>query len=319
MGFRFDLTGAELEPNTKSVTPVDDKKSEIEQSTHGAGIALSWGANFGNLLPGAQIGFKFPDKEYYEDEKGKSSTILTNGVFSLGANTWLLLDDSNSVFAGLTFATLFPEDHQGDEAVLGYKPYKEGGAWGLDFSLHYQYELDAGGFGFKVRPRLGVNFVSVSHDSTEKDAIDQAEDNYTEVGLGFDLGLKFKVNEKVAIYTGASLDLFKWNILGHSGGDKGKKTTDDSNAWTFSGIEWTGRRWTGSSTLGFGLTWTPIEKLVIGMGLNTFLDKFVEVDLEQVQVRSGSFFNDNGSAHLGTWVGELFKDLKFDLTVSYTF
>jgi hypothetical protein len=65
------------------------------------------------------------------------------------------------------------------------------------------------------------------------------------------------------------------------------------------------------------MTWAPAEGLVIGFGLNTFLDKFVVIDMEQMQVRSGSYWA--GVSDISQLATHLFTDLTFDLTISYKF
>jgi hypothetical protein len=316
MGFRFDLTEAMEEDNTTDISVTSGKKTETKRFTHGPGIALSWGLKTDNLLPGLQIGFKFPDTDVTTNDAGKTGTEAEGGIFSLKGWTWIALTETGSMWTSVQFAALLPNAISGDKDVTGVDPYTVGGSWGLDFYIHYQQEVDLGKLGLKVKPKLGLNFVSVSHNSTMKDSKKQHSDDYLDLSVGLDVGLKYQHNEKFAFYTGASLDFFDWSIVSHAGGDK--DYTDDTNAWDFTGIKWTGSQFTGKPGLGLGMTFTPAPGIVIGTGLNTFLDKILVIDLEKMQIKSGDFWDGNQN-NIGSWFGSLFQGLEFDLTVSVKF
>jgi hypothetical protein len=330
MGFRFDLTEVmgEEEINTEEIVEgADAKKAGTMRTTFGPGVALSWGLQTDKLLPGVQLGFKFPTVFYTDDGDGKTTTDSSGGIFSLKAWTWLALNDtgSSSIWTSLNFAAVFPDDHKGDKDSVK-DPYQLGGAWGLNFYIQYKQLVDIGKVELRATPFLDLTFTSdqsgyTTHPSA-KDVPKAHTDDLLNLTLGLDLGVKYQHNEKLAFYTGASLDFFNWAILSHGGGEKEKgglpATIDNSTEWTFTGIEWKGKRWTGDSKLGVGMTITPAPGFVIGTGLNTFLDKLLVIDMEKMQITSGSFWGQD-YGNIGSWVGGLFSDLEFDLTVSVKF
>jgi hypothetical protein len=177
-------------------------------------------------------------------------------------------------------------------------------------------------------PNLTVGFMSDNSENqtgtqegrdidTEKKPI-----NKFEVITGVDLGVKFQVVETIALYTGASLRLVDW--VTQAPKEKGAGDQEiDKKEWGIDGIQWSSGNWASESNLGLGMTITPSQGLVIGCGLNTLLDKFFVVDLEKMQVRSGSFWNsgndDSSPNNIGSYLGYALTGLKFDLTVSYKF
>jgi hypothetical protein len=332
MGFRLDLTEIDVGPNTETKSKAnpgdeDDTKTYVTRTTYGPGLALSWGLQTDKLLPGARIGFKFPTTIYSTsaDGEGKKATVSSDGIFSLKAWTWLALNDTgSSIWTSLEFASLGATSHSGDKEMMGDQdPWKDAdGAWGIDFYLHFQQAVDLGKVGLKIKPKMTVNFVSENNTSTVKDAVKYPTDDYFTFGLGLDLGVKYQHNEKFAFYTGASLDFLKMTRHSYSGGTKDgdDKNIDYSSEWNVSGIEWAGSKFTGSNTLGIGMTWSPAPGLVIGTGLNQLLEKFIIIDLQQMQVRTPTTgFWGGSQGNIGSWATNFMSGLTFDLTVSYKF
>jgi hypothetical protein len=112
---------------------------------------------------------------------------------------------------------------------------------------------------------LSVSFINESSSTTKKDAPKLPSDNWFSLKPGLNFGAEYKF-QKIALYSGFGLTLFNWNTYGRSGGDKDHK--EDKSEWEFIGISWDQQKLTTAGALGFGITFTPIENLVIGGGLS---------------------------------------------------
>ena len=124
-----------------------------------------------------------------------------------------------------------------------------------------------------------------------------------------DFGLQFRANQIFAFYTGAGIILFDWQTDSFSGSPK-----NEWSAWAFHGFGWMNSRLTDVGTLGIGMTVTPFNNMVIGLGLNTLLDRFIAVDLRNMSV-GNRMTTASGNNMLET----IFTGLRFDITASYKF
>ena len=323
MGFRFDL----IMSNTQKEKSTYDGNMDYRNKNDGAKMALTWGAKMAPLYPYAMIGFKFPDVERVGDSDGKEAQLTYNSAFNLEVGGLYELSDTSSLWGSLTFGVGGAANYKGDKTEIinltGFAsgkpdPYKDSGAWGLDFYIHYRKALEFGNVTLKATPNLGMTFAGYSGKSTADGAPDKPlGDTWFTLSPGVNLGLGYKLNDKWSLYTGAGLTLFTWNTHGHSGGDK--NPGDKDSEWQFTGIEWGTEKWTNGDVLGFGMTWAPVNGLSVGFGLNTLLDKFFVIDLGEMQIRSGNFWTFHNDGNIGGWATRIFDGLRFDLTVSYQF
>jgi hypothetical protein len=310
--FRFDL----VMENTE--TDLETDKGNIISKTRSPSpsIALTWGGlKFAGFTPYATLGYRFPDLEISGGgDPYKQITAAANGAFGAQLGGKYDLDSNSSVSADAAFIFNFADDYSGDmEDPL--KPYKEGGGWMAGLKLGYSLMLPLGKVSAGLKPALLVGYRSDSNETTFPDAPKLPSDNYLELAGKVDLGVKYQHNDLLTFYTGASLSLFNWITASHSGGDADNK--DDSTAWRFNGLAWDTSKYTASNYLGFGLTITPAEGLIIGLGLNGLLDRLFYIDLQKMQVGTGSGFDDSDANNVGDWATHFLRGLKFDITLSY--
>ena len=224
-----------------------------------------------------------------------------------------------------------------DALVDPYSPtfnVSEDGEWAMGVELSYDHTLTFGIVSLGFAPALNIAYLVDNQNVKGKRALDVASNNYFQLNTTVDLGIKVTPIEKLSFYTGASLQIIDWRRLTHRGGKHypvydgdfghhnvpgGLDTRYSAKHWQVSGVEWDQNIWGSSSNLGFGMTFTPVKNLIIGLGLNTFLDKFFAINLETMSIESGSFWNDNGENNVGSWAGGIFRGMKLDLTVSYKF
>ncbi|MDR2701461.1 MAG: hypothetical protein LBB72_03410 [Spirochaetaceae bacterium] len=308
--FRFDLvadTDTELTTYKGNIM----EKDRISSPS----IALTWGGlKFAGIAPYATLGYKFPDLVIAGGgDPYKQQKISSNGAFGVQLGGKYDLDSNSSVSADTVFTYSFATNHSGDMDPL--KPYKEGGGWNAGLKLGYSQILPLGKVSAGLKPSLLLGYVSESHKTTYPDAPQLPSNNYFELAGKVDLGVKYQHSALLTFYTGASLSIFDWVTLSHSGGDSDNK--DDTKLWLFRGLTWDASKFNTSNHLGFGLTITPSEGFIIGLGLNGLLDKLFYIDLNGMQVGTGTDFNDSEANNVGDWATHFLRGLKFDITLSY--
>lgn len=291
-------------------------------------FALTWGGlpAIASLHPYVTLAFRFPDKEVYgryltaPDRNYQSYTTKEGARFGVQAGIDYDLDDSSSVSADFGIGGQFGYREKGDSlTVLGgsIPEVKEGGYFATGIKGAYKKTIDFGKASIGFKPKLGFGwFVDNSGDDKgDANKDDPATLNF-ELRTGFDLGFKYQVSKKFALYTGASLQIFDLVTESYKGGD----TKNDAKGWHFDGIEWDGSTLAAGNNLGFGLTFSPVENLVIGCGLNMLLDKLFILNLAEMRFEAGSWWTDAGAQNNSVGaVANIFSGVKFDLTVSYKF
>jgi hypothetical protein len=322
MGIRFDLVMDGEAPTTSDHASTDNNKTSVDRWENGAGISLTWGMIRGKLSPYAQLGYKFPDTYYYHDMDGKKKTTIEGAALGLKAGAGLDLTDSSGLDFALVIGGQLPDDYSGDKdaAGLGEDPYTIGGTFGMGLEAGFSQTINADKLTMKFRPGLSLDFISVSNDTTRGgNSKKNAADGYFNLGLGVDLGIKYQINEKFAVYTGGGLSLFEWNTHGMLGGEDDTTGKTEASEWQVTGIKWDAKKSAdGKGNLGFGLTFAPSQNIIIGAGLNTILDNIFYVNLAKMEAGTGTWFDGTHSS-AGNFLGEalgLFTDVKFDLTVS---
>jgi hypothetical protein len=336
--FRFDLS---LDSDVLKTT--SDGNYGTKERWFGTGttpsVALTWGGlPIARMDPYVTVGYSWPYKHVRGNGDGKETVMtgayvnlssVSSGIITmtpqepatlgLQAGVSYDLDETSSVSGDLLVGGIFGARVKGDYPADDID-VKSGGGFGLGLKGAYSKTLDFGQVSFGFSPNLALGFsvtnfgdMSGKVGSTDYD-VDAPSTNLFELVSGVDMGLQFQATRTIALYTGASLQILDWQVMSHSGGD----TKDDSGVWGFEGLKWDAGKWAGLSTLGFGMTITPVENLVIGCGLNALLDKLFTIDLVKMQVTAGTFF-DTGNFGANNLTGGLFDGLKFDLTVSYKY
>jgi hypothetical protein len=321
--FRFDMImDTEKNKTTKEDNPNGPNAIERWNSPS---FALTWGGlSLAGLDPYVTIGYRFPYKKIdgLVLPTGSTETTTTSGSkFGLQAGVSYGLSESSSVSGDILIGGTFGKKVSGDDVDL-----KNGGVFVAGLKGAYSNTLEFGkvSLGFKPSLTLGFKSDDSAHQTGTSGGADVDNEakpiGYFEVITGVDLGVKFQATETIALYTGANLRFFDWVVKTEKAQNSEDKEVNQKE-WGIDGIRWSSGNWTASNKLGLGMTITPSQGLVIGCGLNTLLDKFFVVDLETMQVRSGSFWNTGGGNpnNIGSYLGYALSGLVFDLTVSYKF
>ena len=298
----------------------------------GPKFALTWGGiKLAGMDPYVSIGFKFPDKyiwgDYNMENKYVQAKGTENAVFGIQAGVNYDLRNNSSISGDLVLMSRLGGKLSGDryigDDIFNFAldgsgknfSVKTGGHTIFGFRFAYKQTLEFGKFAFGYKPNLALAYGSNKTNVYSGDfKAENPSNNAFELATGIDLGLRLQASRVFAFYTGAGLTFFDWRTYSHSGG----KPKNNDTSWSFDGISWNGGRFAGDY-LGFGMTITPVQNVVIGCGLNTIIDRFFIVNLAQMQIESGYFFDDNGEDNVGSWSGGLFRNLKFDLTISFKF
>ena len=283
MGFTVDLTMANTTDNWSTI----EGKTDAQTISNPATIAIGWGMQTEKLTPWAKIGFKLPSTtlvttQNSEGKVDKKANSAKGAILGLDAGVWYGLNDTSSALANLQIAGMLPDSYKGDKDAIGTlpgynftpkppntdnEPYTEGGAFGIDLYLKYTKAFHFGeNVTVKLKPNLDVTFVNISNTVSWAEADDQRpSENYFELVTGLDVGAEYRY-DKIALYSGLGLTIFDWTTTGWAGGGKNQVLRDTS--WSFTGLDWDSSRFGTNGSLAFGLTFTPIEGLVFGTGLN---------------------------------------------------
>ena len=308
--FRFDL---QLNTSTEEVTVEDNSTDRYRLDP--PSLALTYGGiKFGGFAPYITVGYKFGEKEVVGNTVSgsyKEGTYNAGGKLGVQAGVSYAFSGNSSISADVSFVKLFADKYSGDDEIVGgYKPFAYDGGWGIGLKTAYKLVFGKEKFQGGISPGIAAAYIRDPY------RFDPWCDYLFELSSGLDLGLKYQHCPKFAFYTGASLQFFDWVLM--------NRGSADDKGWFFDGLRWDGRKWADPGTysgsyLGFGLTFTPIKNLIIGTGLNTLIDRLFIVDFSRMTVESGDFFNSNSPNNVGTWFGNLFREIKLDLTISYKF
>jgi hypothetical protein len=304
--FRFDLI---MDDTTSETVTVDG--DVYTQDTAGApAIAFTWGGmKFGALSPYVMLGFKFADRTVTGGGTPTERIEDSGAWLAIGGGIVYELNENADLSADLAYAHGFASSVKGENI----DSFTSGGSDVFALGVGYSQKIDLGKVTVGLKPNMVLFFQSDSNNTSAPGVDDDPSDDFFVLAAGVDLGVKYQHNKLIALYTGASLQIFNWSTYGHSGGED----KNDATSWVFQGFRWDPRYTPNGNHLGFGLTVTPTEGLVIGAGLNTLLDKLFVIDLQRMQVRSGTFFNNSGANNIGDWATNIARNLTFDLTVSY--
>jgi len=317
--FRLDL-------QIDSVTDYDNDNGSGETNINpGLLFGITWGGvDFFGLNPYITLGVQLPTARIInaaDDDtsrnKSYTRTDYSGGFF--GIQTGVDLD--SGIWGDLSLIFNFDNSSIGEVAAPGTGSTKVNRTWGGDgflggIRVGYANTWDAGRLSFGIGPELRMAFGASTYYLTDKENSDnniELKDSptYTNFQLQavFNTGLKFQVTEKFNLYTGLGLQFFDFQSGSMdltSGKDKYHETE-----WLFDGIEWI------SGQLQFGLTFTPIEGLIIGADISSFLGRFFTVN--PATMRASTVFANSNANNTGDWATSFFRNLSFGLTVSYQF
>ena len=324
MGFRLDFITDGT--RNRSVT-IDGKLGSQTIDTDPAGtdlagtsLALSWGTELKTENPiwiWATLGFRFPDTTIFTNgtstiKPDKKATVADGATLGGVLGGFFVLNDTDTACAELYIGDVFPHSASGDSTVLGYTPYTAGGTFGAGLYGHWQRKFVLGEAAIKVKPYLYTDFISESNNVTplNSNKVKNPSFNWFSLSTGLDIGGEYK-HDKIGVYSGFGIRFFEWRVVSSTGGVDSNKIKD--NEWSFEGIRWKGDKLLANGNLGFGLTFTPIEGLVFGVGVSNLLG--VNFDLKLM--RFTSTWSDGVSG--GDSIGNRFTGQQLDLTVSYKY
>jgi hypothetical protein len=302
--FRLDLI---LNAEDTSSTYDGKLRTSEGQSTT---TAVSWGKSLNeNLVAHAALGIVWPNYSGIDLDELNGATkreSYTGGGLALTGGVAM-----GDLSADLTFQFGFAE-----KTVIGKDATTTNAPFWTFIDLGYSKTLEVSdqfSIGFKPNASIGLRIWDPNVKSTSD--INAPTETTFEVLAGIDVGLRYKLKKSFTLYTGASLQIFDWYVWGVSGGD----AKAGGGGWNFDGLAFDTTKWAGNSNLGFGLVYAPNANLSVGAGLNTLLDKFVTIDLKNMQVKTNNPFGDGTDNNFLSAAGNVFAGMTFDLTLSYTF
>ena len=297
-------------------------------------FALTWGGmKLAGLDPYVTMGFKLPDQmiwgdhvgdKYYE-AKGKEG-----GAFGFQAGVNYDFNDHSSVSGDMVILGQFGSKVSGDRTIANTLApgvlsgsgdsfeVKTDGIFLMGFRTAYKHTVNFRKFSFGFKPNLSLAFFNDKSDNISGDYIYDAPDYKSfELKTGVDMGIKYQPSRVFAFYTGAGLTFFDLQTTHWKGGT----AKYDNRYWFINGISWDPEKLAKGTNLGFGMTITPVNNLVIGFGLNTVLDKLIGINLREMKFdTNGTFWQDAIDANNSAGAAAaFFKGWTFDLTVSYKF
>jgi len=276
--FRFDLSMFNAQFN-------ENEAAETSSHTNAASIGLTWGG-FQLLEMDAYVtlGIQFPDTS-------KTATLETTGTSSVGIQAGVQHENGFSADVGVLIGIESETKPSGGSAVKG-----NNGRFGFGVRAAYTQIVELEKFAFGFSPNAGLGFTNIDVNADDSTGHFRFE-------AGVDLGARYQLNDKFNLYTGAGLQFinFQHNDL-----------VGDNSNWTFNTVNW------DTTTLRFGLTFSPIENLVIGADISSFVNRFFNINI--ANMTAGTAMNSGGTAPTeGAWAQSYFSGLTFNLTVSYRF
>ncbi|MCL2094430.1 MAG: hypothetical protein FWH12_09600 [Treponema sp.] len=340
--FRLDLT---VDMDTESSRhPGASGTITLKRRSLGPTVALTWGGiNFGGIEPYVTFGFRFPREERLtftiaETNQTGWDSFTVGGRLGVQIGALYNVSPSSQFFGDIAYVYYMPNNqkYSSKEAALELtfgtadSGWKTGGGFGTGLRGGYKGQQSFGDFTLGFEPLLSFSFERISHKTTKTflDGTKLPEDpseNFMALKLALSLGAQYSLTEKINFYTGARLNVMEWIQTSYTGGDM----TNDDRASRITGINWEPSIWatnladhgpgTRDNILGFGMTVSPVEGLVAGIGLNTLLNKFFVINLAEMRVDSGTLWNDTATQSTGAWAGRIFADIRLDLTLSYSY
>ena len=305
MGIRFDLVMDNVGSTTELIRDSNGNDYRQYDRTGGPGISFTWGSDMGDLFPFVKLGFKFADEYWSINDDGDRYSMTYGGFWGLQGGAYYDIDEFSGFSAALLVGGQFKETfREPDEDHV-----KEGGMFGLALNADYMRSMQFGKFTLQFNPSLYLDFSSYNDTPSY---IDDSfpRDNIFSLGFDLYLGARYQ-HEKIALYSGFGLNLFNWDTSFYTGGDDDYK--DGSNSWEISGISWINDTLGPGGILAFGMTFTPVEGLVFGVGLSNLLQNVFTLNLQRMQLSAGNIINSSGV------FTNIFNSGILDLTVSYRF
>jgi len=292
-------------------------------------FALTWGGlEIAGLNPKVTIGIAFPTSYKVTEADQFGTTVVTDEYswsqgFGFGLQAGV--GHESGLWGDIALTTVGGTSSESlvhTSATTSTKStYDSNGTFRFGLRVGYYKAFEFEKFAFGLQPVLRL--ATQSSDSSYKQVNgsvtverENAKDGRFELDTNLNLGLRYNFNEKFALYTGAELRIFEWIVASVKGGklETGAGAYDsraEQSAWEFNGF-----RWNTPTALQLGLTFAPNENIVVGFGLETLQGKLLNIDLAEMEVSTGTWFNDSGAGNTGDMANNLLRNLTFNLTVS---
>ena len=258
-GIRVDLIMNNLTDTSQWV----DGSLAYQSSGEGPTLAIRFGTTIGEDMPfWAKAGVTFPQTTIVTDATAtvganNSTTVFSGGSWGIAAGIESNLSETTLLITEAVIGGVLPGTVSGD----GVGMYPESATYSAPFGigLYAEYQKTIA-FGSAVTVRLMPNAYLDFQTNDNKTTVNgtsgsSPSDNRFILEAGFNAGIEYKY-EKVAIYSGLSLNLFNFAFY----------ENDKNTEWTLTGINW------ASGTLQFGVTFEPVTNLVFGAGMGLGLN-----------------------------------------------
>ena len=331
--FGTDSIGAfrlDMEFNTAS-TYTSQNVSNGSTFDPGILIGLTWGGfDLGGLSPYVTLGLQMPNQtittsvDENKDDTGYTLIDSTGGFFGIQAG----VEHDSGLWGDLSLFINFNDTSVGEVQKVGGGSTKvnivdgtNNGGFLAGLRGGYENSWEFGKLAIGISPELNMAFHSRTAFYTDSENKNnplnkEAKDSpvYSEFQLKglVNAGIKFQANDKFSIYTGLGLQIFDWQIAGYSSTPKDEKNTYTGDDWKFTGITWNEPK--STSVLKFGLTFKPMEGLIIGADISNFVKNFVTIDPKTMQVSTG--FSSSNANNIGDWATSFIRGVDVNLTVS---
>lgn len=323
--FRVDLKFQTVHSKTIN------NKAVSESFNPGALIGLTWGGiSLNGLSPYITLGTQLPTHkittalDVVNDKNSYTLTESTGGFFGIQ----LGVEHDDGIWGDLALKFKFDDISKGEiprliggsEKIDIVDGTTDGGFLaGLRIGYDKIWEIEKLSFGIGPELKMGFgSFAEFYKDNANKNnplnvEIKDSPNNANFQLLGLlNFGLKFQISEKFDLYTGGGINIFDWQVGGYTYKPKNSKDTYTGNDWTLDGISWA-----APTLFNFGLTFKPIEGLVIGTDISSIFNRFISVDPATMKATTG--FADTGANNIGDWSTSFIRGINLNLTISYQF
>ncbi|MCL2381851.1 MAG: hypothetical protein FWC64_09725 [Treponema sp.] len=289
MGFRLDVG---MSMNTWQVREEGSNYEDRERwRTNAPFLALTWGANMGDvlpwgeeLLPWARVAYRLPNRSRVGVSAPNydfDSRWTGNAAIEVSGGARLVLSPATALGTDLWFSNVFQgrvrvsETSESDVAnQLG------GGRMGFGLGVYYVHNIDFGDvFELRFRPLMNFGYTRVNRDQNiNNNTIEIIGDRWTSLHTGVEVGASLQISERISLFSGTTMRVFDWTTRAETGRDRNRPGIFDADdnyipapnldshrsSWRVSGIL--------TSGITFGMVFTPIENVEIGIGLNPFVN-----------------------------------------------
>ena len=264
-------------------------------------LALTWGADMGQLLPWARVGFQFANRIDAETSGPGGNTELAlraDSALEVAGGARFLLSDTTAVGGELWFnrvalprMSISRTGHPDFEQIGGLlQIWDDDDDWveildtdgwmGFGLMGYYLQTVDFGGAALAFRPNVSVGMVRTLNNRTLSHDLEHDEANvpteWEEIGYswltvatGIDLGAMWQATQRITLLTGVTVQLFDWTNQAEVGSNTDYagnvvQAEAERSWWTFRGVQ--------VSDFNIGMTFTAAEAIVFGLGLNSFVN-----------------------------------------------